>query len=337
MKKRKRFILFYKKFFPCKFLTLQKDFGLKFIFWKMLVKIPTICYNNLLRATKPNQKRKKSMPIIEMKDVSFSYDKKIDVIKDVSLCINEGEYVAIIGHNGSGKSTLAKLFNALILADKGEVLVDGLNASEKKNVFEIRKRVGVVFQNPDNQLVASIVEDDVAFGPENLGIPRKEIGERIDFALSAVGMEKFRKSSPTRLSGGQKQRIAIAGVLALKPKVLVLDESTAMLDPQGRKEVLRVANGLNKNQKTTVINITHYMDEVISADKVIVMNDGKVVLSGTPTEIFSERETLRQCGLEIPLALEIADRLIEKGFSLPQNVLTEEKLSEELCALKQRI
>ena len=277
------------------------------------------------------------MPIIEMKNVSFSYDKKIDVIKDVSLSINDGENVAIIGHNGSGKSTLAKLFNALIFADKGEIMVDGFDAKDKKSVFEIRKRVGVVFQNPDNQLVASIVEDDIAFGPENLGIPRKEIGERIDFALSAVGMEKFRKSSPTRLSGGQKQRIAIAGVLALKPKVLVLDESTAMLDPQGRKEVLRVASELNKNQKTTVINITHYMDEVISADKVIVMNDGKVVLAGTPTEIFSKRDTLKKCGLEIPLALEIADRLIEKGVCLPQNVLTEEKLSEELCALKQRI
>ena len=303
----------------------------------MLVKIFAICYNNLLGATKLNSKRKKSMPIIEMKNASFSYDKKIDVIKDVSLAINDGEYVAIIGHNGSGKSTLAKLFNALILADKGEVIVDGLNASDKKSVFEIRKRVGVVFQNPDNQLVASIVEDDIAFGPENLGIPRKEIGERIDFALDSVGMEKFRKSSPARLSGGQKQRIAIAGVLALKPKVLVLDESTAMLDPQGRKEVLRVASELNKNQKTTVINITHYMDEVISADKVIVMNDGKIVLSGTPTEIFCQRDTLRDCGLEIPLALEIADRLIERGISLPQNILTEEKLSEELCALKQRI
>ena len=277
------------------------------------------------------------MPIIELKNTSFSYDKKIDVIKDVSLTVNEGEYVAIIGHNGSGKSTLAKLFNALILADKGQVLIDGLNASDKKNTFEIRKRVGVVFQNPDNQLIASIVEDDIAFGPENLGIKREEIGERIDFALSAVGMEKYRRSSPTRLSGGQKQRIAIAGVLALKPKVLVLDESTAMLDPKGRKEVLKVASDLNKNQNTTVINITHYMDEVISADKVLVMNDGKVVLSGTPKEIFTHRETLRDCGLEIPLSLEIADRLIEKGIPLPQGILTEEQLSEELCALKQRI
>ena len=277
------------------------------------------------------------MPLIELENVSFSYDKKIDVIKNLSLCVNQGEYVAIIGHNGSGKSTLAKLFNALILADDGKVLIDGLDASDKKNVFEIRKRVGVVFQNPDNQLIASIVEDDIAFGPENLGINRKEIGERIDFALSAVGMQKFRHSSPTRLSGGQKQRIAIAGVLALKPKVLVLDESTAMLDPQGRKEVLKVANDLNKQQNTTVINITHYMDEVITADRVFVMNDGEIVLSGTPKEIFTQRETLRKCGLEIPLALEIADRLIEKGIPLPQGILTEEQLSEELCALKQRI
>lgn len=277
------------------------------------------------------------MPIIELKNVSFSYDKKTEAIKGVSLSVNEGEYVAIIGHNGSGKSTLAKLFNALILADKGQVLVDGLDASEKKNTFEIRKRVGVVFQNPDNQLIASIVEDDIAFGPENLGIKREEIGQRIDFALSAVGMQKYRHSSPTRLSGGQKQRIAIAGVLALKPKVLVLDESTAMLDPKGRKEVLKVASDLNKIQNTTVINITHYMDEVVSADKVLVMNDGKVVLSGTPKEIFTHRETLRDCGLEIPLALEIADRLMERGISLPQSILTEEQLSEELCALKQRI
>ena len=277
------------------------------------------------------------MPIIELKNVSFSYDKKVGVIKDVSLFVNEGEHVAIIGHNGSGKSTLAKLFNALVFADEGQVLVDGLEASDKKNVFEIRKRVGVVFQNPDNQLIASIVEDDIAFGPENLGIKREEIGERIDFALSAVGMQKFRKSSPTRLSGGQKQRIAIAGVLALKPKVLVLDESTAMLDPQGRKEVLKVAEKLNKEQKSTIINITHYMDEVILADRVFVMNDGKIVLSGTPREIFQERQTLRECGLEIPLVLELADKLIERGFPLPQGILTEEKLSEELCALKQKI
>ena len=303
----------------------------------MLVKKLTIWYNNLLIATKLNLKRKKSMPIIQLKDVNFSYDKKIDVIKNLSLSVEEGEYIAVIGHNGSGKSTLAKLFNALCIADSGQVLVDGFDASDKKNVFEIRKRVGVVFQNPDNQLIASIVEDDIAFGPENLGLKRKEIGERIDFALSAVGMQKYRHSSPTRLSGGQKQRIAIAGVLALKPKVLVLDESTAMLDPQGRKEVLKVAYDLNKEQKTTIINVTHYMDEVISADKVFVMNDGEIVLSGTPKEIFTHRETLRKCGLEIPLALEIADKLIEKGIPLPQGILTEEQLSEELCALKQKI
>ena len=208
---------------------------------------------------------------------------------------------------------------------------------EKKHTFEIRKRVGVVFQNPDNQLVASIVEDDVAFGPENLGVPRKEIGERIDFALSAVGMQKFRHSSPTRLSGGQKQRIAIAGVLALKPKILVLDESTAMLDPQGRKEVLEVVKKLNKEQKVTVITITHYMDEVVGADTVYVMNDGEIALKGTPAEIFKYKDRLKSYGLELPLAAEIADKLIARGVRLPDGILTEERLAEELCALKSKI
>ncbi len=277
------------------------------------------------------------MPLIELKNVSFSYDKKIDVIKNVSLSVEEGEYVAIIGHNGSGKSTLAKLLNALVLPDEGSVIVDGLCSAEKKQVFDIRKTVGVVFQNPDNQMVASIVEDDVAFGPENIGIKREEIGERIDFALSAVGMEKFRRSSPMHLSGGQKQRIAIAGVLALKPKVLVLDESTAMLDPQGRKEVLSVVERLNRTQKVTVINVTHYMDEVVKADKVYVVNDGEIALSGTPSEIFKKKEEIKACGLELPLAAEISDALVKRGVKLPQGILTEERLAEELCALKSKI
>ena len=257
------------------------------------------------------------MALLKLEDVSFSYDKKTDVVKKVNLSVEEGEYVAVIGHNGSGKSTLAKLFNGLIKPDSGTVFVDGFNTAEKKEVFEVRKRVGVVFQNPDNQLVASIVEDDVAFGPENLGVPRKEIGERIDFALSAVGMEKFRFSSPTRLSGGQKQRIAIAGVLALMPKILVLDESTAMLDPQGRKEVLEVVDKLNKERGVTVITITHYMDEVINADKVYVINDGEIALSGTPSEIFDKKDKIKEFGLELPLAAEIANKLIEKGVTLP--------------------
>ena len=277
------------------------------------------------------------MPLLTAENVSFSYDKQHKVIKNVSLSVEKGEFVSVIGHNGSGKSTLAKLFNGLIKPDEGTIVVGGFNSLEKKDVFEIRKRVGVVFQNPDNQLVASIVEDDVAFGPENIGVPREEIGRRIDFALKAVGMEKFRHSSPTRLSGGQKQRIAIAGVLALMPEILVLDESTAMLDPQGRKEVLDVVKKLNEQQNVTVINITHYMDEVVCADKVYVMNDGEIAMSGTPKEIFNRKEEIKKIGLELPLAATIADKLIEKGVDLPEGILTDLELSEALCALKSKI
>ena len=277
------------------------------------------------------------MALLCAENVSFSYDKKINAVNGVSLSVQEGEYVAIIGHNGSGKSTMAKLFNGLITPDNGEIIVDGFSVREKEHTFEIRKRVGVVFQNPDNQIVASIVEDDVAFGPENLGVPAKEIGERIDFALSSVGMQNFRHSSPVRLSGGQKQRIAIAGVLALKPKILVLDESTAMLDPKGRKEVLEVVKKLNKEQKVTVINITHYMDEVVDADTVYVLNRGQVALKGTPEQVFAQKEKLNGLGLELPLSAVVADRLISLGVSLPKGILTKERLSEELCALKSKI
>lgn len=274
------------------------------------------------------------MALLQAKNVSFSYDKLNNVISDISLSIEKGEYVAVIGRNGSGKSTLAKLFNGLLKPDSGEIIVDGLNALEKKNLFEIRKRVGVVFQNPDNQLVASIVEDDVAFGPENLGIKREEIGERIDFALKSVGMEKFKKSSPTRLSGGQKQRIAIAGVLALKPQVIILDESTAMLDPKGRKEVLEVVDKLNKEQSVTVLTITHYMDEVVHADKVIVLENGKIAMFGTPEQIFEQKEEIKRLGLELPLPMIIADKLREGGLKLSSKILTEKDLGEELCRLK---
>ena len=277
------------------------------------------------------------MPLLVAQNLSFSYDKRINVIKNVTFSVDAGEYVCVIGHNGSGKSTLAKLFNGLVKPDKGSVIVDGFSTTaDKKQLFEVRKRVGVVFQNPDNQLVASIVEDDVAFGPENLGVPREEIGKRIDFALSAVGMEKFRHLSPTRLSGGQKQRIAIAGVLALMPEILVLDESTAMLDPQGRKEVLDVVRKLNKEKGVTVINITHYMDEVVDADKVYVINDGEIALCGTPSEIFAEKSKLNAFGLELPLAAVIADRLRENGVPLPDGIISNERLAEELCALKQK-
>lgn len=272
------------------------------------------------------------MPILTAENVYFSYDKKRSVVRGVSLEIEQGEYIAILGHNGSGKSTLAKLFNGLLVPDKGKITVEGFTSADQKSLFEIRKRVGVVFQNPDNQLVASIVEDDVAFGPENLGIPREEIKERIEFALSAVEMLRYRKASPERLSGGQKQRIAIAGVLALKPKIIVFDESTSMLDPKGREEVLAVAEKL-KNEGVAIISITHYMEEAVKADKVFVMNEGKVVLSGTPREVFSKKEELKEAGLELPAATRIANELIERGVPLPEGILTGEQLEEELCKL----
>lgn len=277
------------------------------------------------------------MSLLKAEKVSFSYDKKHKVLKNVSLAVEEGEFVSVIGHNGSGKSTLAKLFNALLIPDQGKITVDGFCSADKDSLFEIRQRVGVVFQNPDNQLVASIVEDDVAFGPENIGVPREEIGERIDFALKSVVMESFKKRSPERLSGGQKQRIAIAGVLALKPKILVLDESTAMLDPKGRKEVLSVVKKLNKEHGVTVIAITHYMEETVDSDRIIILNKGEVALSGTPEEIFSKKEVIKAMGLELPPATAIADKLIENGVKLPQGILTEERLKEELCKLKPSI
>lgn len=277
------------------------------------------------------------MPLAKLENVTFSYDKKINVIKDVSLQIEKGEYLAVIGKNGSGKSTLAKLLNALLIPDKGSVTVDEYSSANKKQLFEIRKRVGVVFQNPDNQIVASIVEDDVAFGPENLGVPRKEIGERIDYALNAVGMQEYRHSSPMHLSGGQKQRIAIAGVLALKPEILVLDESTAMLDPKGRKEVLDTVKELNAVHGVTVITITHYMDEILDADRVIVMQNGKIAMEGTPRRIFSEKEKIKSLGLELPLAMRISEELIARGLPLKEGILTREDLAEELCSLKRKI
>ncbi|MBO5927930.1 MAG: energy-coupling factor transporter ATPase [Clostridia bacterium] len=272
------------------------------------------------------------MAQILLENVSFSYDKNHNALNNVSLSIEKGEYVAILGHNGSGKSTLAKLLNGLITANSGNMEICGLSPFEKKNLFEIRKKVGVIFQNPDNQLVASIVEDDVAFGPENLGVKRDEIAKRIDFALSSVNMLDFKKSSPTRLSGGQKQRIAIAGVLALQPQVLVLDESTSMLDPRGREEVLSVVKKLNESG-VTVIAITHYMDEAVEADKIYVLSGGEVVCSGTPNQVFAEKKALEIAGLELPLSQKIANQLKQNGIPMEQDVLTENSLLEGLCKL----
>lgn len=277
------------------------------------------------------------MEFIEFDNVSYRYNPKDGyAVKNLSFKIEKGEYVAIIGHNGSGKSTTARLMNGLALPEKGTVTVDGLSTAEKSKLFEIRKRVGVVFQNPDNQTVASVVEDDIAFGPENLGVKRTEIGERIDYALKAVDMEEYRKATPSRLSGGQKQRIAIAGVLAVRPEVMVLDESTAMLDPKGRKEVTNAVIKLNKEQGMTVINITHYMDETAFADRILVLNKGEIIMQGTPEQIFSRSEELSAYGLDVPIPTKIAVKLQERGLKLNKTVLTEKDLSEALCELLQK-
>lgn len=279
------------------------------------------------------------MAIIKLEKVNFSYDKQNKTLKNIDLEIEKGEYLAIVGHNGSGKSTLAKIFNGLITPESGKVTVCGIEITgkdNKQNLYLARRKVGVVFQNPDNQLVASIVEDDVAFGAENLGLKREEIGKRIDYALNAVNMQEFRHASPERLSGGQKQRVAIAGVLALKPEILVLDESTSMLDPEGRNEVLEAVKELNQ-QGVTVVTITHYMDEVIDADRVVVLNDGEIYFTGTPKEVFSNKDRLKGVGLELPLVSYLAEKLMNNGVKISQIPLRKEELLEELCKLKREI
>lgn len=276
------------------------------------------------------------MALLEVKNASYSYNGKTFAVKNLSFSAEKGEYIAIVGHNGSGKSTFARLLNGLLQPNSGEIVVDGFSSSDKSALFEIRKRVGMVFQNPDNQLVASIVEDDIAFGPENLGVKREEIGERIDFALKAVGMEKYRNASPEKLSGGQKQRIAIAGVLALKPQILVLDESTSMLDPVGRKEIAKVVSDLVKSG-VTVISITHYMDEAVQADKVFVMDKGEFALSGTPDQVFSHKKELAEMRLDLPLAGRLADALRARGVDIPEGITTEKDLAEALWTLYRKI
>ena len=266
--------------------------------------------------------------VITFEKVKFSYPGADGALalNGIDLTVKKGEFLSVIGHNGSGKSTLARLINGLLEADSGKIEVLGLNVSEGKNSLEIRKHVGIVFQNPDNQMVASIVEDDVAFGPENIGIEREEIGRRIEWALQAVGMEQFRHSTPTRLSGGQKQRIAIAGVLAIKPDIIVLDESTAMLDPKGRREVIEVIKRLNKEEGMTVILITHFMEEALLADRTIVLNRGEIVLSGTPEEIFENGDKLEAYNLCLPRITEIVNTLNSAGLCV-KNVLRPEELA----------
>ena len=274
------------------------------------------------------------MKAVEINNLSYIYagaEKNEAALKNITINIEKGEFVALIGHNGSGKSTLAKLINGLLQPTEGAVKVFGMSTSDDKLLFEIRKNAGMVFQNPDNQMIATIVEDDIAFGAENIGLPREEIGNRIEFALNAVGMSDFRFSTPTRLSGGQKQRIAIAGVLAIKPNIMILDESTAMLDPKGRKEVIKVVKNLNKEENMTIILITHFMEEALEADRVIILNKGEVALSGTPEQIFLS-DNLSDLGLSLPRAAYIAKKLKENGLPI-NTVYTADGLTEELCRL----
>ena len=278
--------------------------------------------------------------MIKAKDVVFEYQKYDEernvsetkrAVDGVELDVKKGDFVAILGHNGSGKSTLAKHINALLLPTDGEIWVAGMNTKDEDHVWDIRQSAGMVFQNPDNQIIGTVVEEDVGFGPENMGVPTEEIWTRVEEALKAVGMYKYRKHSPNRLSGGQKQRVAIAGIVAMHPQCIVLDEPTAMLDPNGRKEVIRAVRALNMVEDITVLLITHYMEEVVHADKVIVMDQGKVVMQGTPKEIFSRVEELQSYRLDVPQVTLLAHELKKKGIPLSDGILTIEELVNELC------
>ena len=261
-------------------------------------------------------------------------EETLRAVDGVDLDVKKGDFVAILGHNGSGKSTLAKQINALLVPTEGTLYVDGLDTKDPEKVWDIRQSAGMVFQNPDNQIIGSMVDEDVGFGPENMGIPTKEIWERVEESLRSVGMWEYRHSSPNKLSGGQKQRVAIAGVVAMHPKCIVLDEPTAMLDPVGRKDVIRTVRALNMVEDVTVILITHYMEEVIYADKVIVMDDGKVVMQGTPGEIFSQVDTLKKYRLDVPQVTLLAHELKKAGLDLPAGILSIEELVDNLCQLK---
>lgn len=273
------------------------------------------------------------MSQIEVKGVNYSYrlaeGQTLRALRNVSFTVEKGEFVALAGMNGSGKSTLAKLLNGLFVPSTGDVLIDGMNTRDVEKTFEIRKKAGMVFQNPDNQMVATLIEDDVAFGPENIGVPREEIIERVNWALEAVDMTEYRTRSANKLSGGQKQRVAIAGVLAMKPEILIFDESTSMLDPEGRREIMDVARKLN-DSGITVITITHNMDEAAMADRIIVLKKGRVALDGTPKEVFSS-PVVEECGLTLPPATELARELGEKGYRFQGAVIDEDELVEGIC------
>ncbi len=285
------------------------------------------------------------MSLIKARNLIYEYIRRDEegnvegitrAVDDVSLDVSPGQFIAILGHNGSGKSTLAKHFNALINPEEGTLLVDGLDAREEDNVFDVRQSVGMVFQNPDNQIIGQVVEEDVGFGPENLGIEHDEIWERVISSLKAVNMYDFKDFSPNKLSGGQKQRVSIAGIMAMRPKCIVLDEPTAMLDPIGRKDVLDAISELNKKNNISIILITHNMEEAVLADKIFVMNKGKIEMSGSPREIFSQVDKLRMLRLDVPPATIIAHMLKEKGVNIPEDILTREELVEALTKLNNR-
>lgn len=280
------------------------------------------------------------MGIVKTEDLVYEYIRRDEegnvegittAVDRVSLDIAPGEFIAILGHNGSGKSTLAKHMNAILNPTEGTVWVDGMDSSEDEHIWEIRQTAGMVFQNPDNQIIGQVVEEDVGFGPENMGIPTEEIWQRVEESLKAVGMYEYRKHSPNKLSGGQKQRVSIAGVLAMHPKCIVLDEPTAMLDPKGRKEVIRAARALNQVENITVILITHYMEETIYADRIFIMDEGKIALEGTPREIFSQVERLKDLRLDMPQATLLSHELRKKGIELPEGILTAQELADALA------
>ncbi len=279
--------------------------------------------------------------MVKCTSVSFKYIKDSDgvkeekyAVKDVNLSVKKGEFLVILGHNGSGKSTIAKHMNALVVPTEGTVIVDGLSTTDPNNVWNIRSKAGMVFQNPDNQLVATIVEEDVAFGPENLGVEPSEIRKRVDESLEKVGMSKYKKHAPHLLSGGQKQRIAIAGILAIQPECIIFDEPTAMLDPLGRKEVLKTIRDLNEKHGITIVLITHYMDEAAQADRIIVMDGGSVMMEGTPREIFPQVERMKNIGLDVPQVTELAYELKKAGININEKILNVDEMVNELCQLK---
>lgn len=269
--------------------------------------------------------------MIRIEDVTYEYGSQGEgnyqvAVNNVTMKVNKGEYLVILGHNGSGKSTLAKLMNGLLIPTKGDVFVNGINTKDEDRIWDIRKTAGMVFQNPDNQIVATIVEEDVAFGPENLGVPSEEIRKRVDRALEIVEMSEYKRHAPHLLSGGQKQRVAIAGILAMNPECIILDEPTAMLDPVGRKEIISTLHKLNSKEKKTIIHITHHMDEAVEADRIIVMEKGRIVMEGTPKDIFCQVDKVKELGLDVPQVTELAYELRKEGFRVPCDVLTVEEM-----------